>query len=154
MTVDGDPDGRLEALAAHVERRISELGLEYAAVARTAGFSDETLSKIRKGIKARAATYRKLERALRWEAGSVQAVLDGGAPISAAEAESGDSPGVAETRLSPDGEMVRRVVRATAREWGLKPQEMDEVLRLVRQDLERMQHNGDDTEDPGNSRAG
>lgn len=69
--------------------------------------------------------------------------------IGRAEAEA-----PSDTPLSPDGEMVRRVVLATAREWGLKAQEMDEVLRLVRQDLERMQRSGNETEDPGNSRAG
>ena len=73
---------RLQYLGQLVERRISELGLEYAGVARSAGFSVETLSKIRKGVAAKGVTYRRLEVALEWEPGSVDSILDGGSPKS------------------------------------------------------------------------
>lgn len=70
----------LNQLAARVERRIAELGLQYAEVARAAGFSDQTLISVRGGTKVRPTTYRKLERALHWGPESVQAILDGGEP--------------------------------------------------------------------------
>lgn len=70
----------LNRLAAYVERRIAELGLQYAEVARAAGFSDQTLISVRNGTKVRSTTYRKLERALYWSPESVQTILDGGEP--------------------------------------------------------------------------
>ena len=128
MTAEAE---RLQALAAHVEARIGELGLEYATVARTAGFSDETLSKIRKGVGVRPATYRKLEIALLWEARSVQAVLVGGQPTPVSPPTPAPS-----SRLSESEETLRRITLALAREYRLKPRDVDEVMRLVRQDLE------------------
>lgn len=77
MTADAEPHKRL---GEYIERRIAMLGLEYAEVARLGDFSDETLAKIRKGQRARSSTYRGLERALRWSAGSIQAILAGGEP--------------------------------------------------------------------------
>lgn len=75
-------DAALIRLGELVEQRINELGLHYRQVAQGAGFSDETLSKIRKGVAVRTATYRALERAVFWEVGSVDAVLEGGRPTS------------------------------------------------------------------------
>jgi hypothetical protein len=142
MTADADP---LKRLGDYVERRIAELALEYAAVCRAGGFSDETLGKIRKGsIRARSTTYRKLQLALRWAPGSVEAILSGGEPTpiepQAAEQqpqrpqapELPESP--ADPGLSPS-EALRRVVRSSARELGVPPNGVDEVMRLVRQDL-------------------
>jgi hypothetical protein len=77
MTAAPEP---LVRLALYVERRIDELALEYAEVSRRADISDETLIKIRKGMKARGSTYRKLERALHWRQGSMAAILAGGEP--------------------------------------------------------------------------
>ena len=65
-----------------VESRITELGLEYTEVAQRAGFSVETLSKIRGGrVNIKPITYSKLERALLWTHGSVSAVRVGGEPV-------------------------------------------------------------------------
>lgn len=150
MTAVPEP---LMRLAQHVERRITELALEYAEVCRLAGISDQTLIGIRKGLKSRGTTYRKLEGALQWEQGSIAAILAGGEPTPAVKTESGDTDATV-TQLSSNGERVRRVVQAMAREWGLKPQEMDEVLRLVRQDLQRVEPDEDEAEDPGDSRVG
>lgn len=41
--------------------------------------------------------------------------------------------------LSPDEEVFRRMVTAVAKELGLKPEVSDEIMRRVRQDLERAQ---------------
>jgi transcriptional regulator with XRE-family HTH domain len=155
MTADVDA---LMRLGTYVERRIAELGLEYAAVCRVGGFSDETLSKIRKGaINARAATYRKLERALLWSHGSVEMILSGGEPVplpaDTADNESGDPAleqrgvgAAAEEAPSPPGlspgEALRRVVRASARELGVRGEDLDEVFQAVRDDLEEAPPSG------------
>jgi transcriptional regulator with XRE-family HTH domain len=69
-------------LGKKVESRISDLGLEYTEVAQRAGFSVETLSKIRKGVTVKPLTYRRLERALQWQQGSADDVLSGDEPRS------------------------------------------------------------------------
>ncbi|SBT89418.1 Helix-turn-helix domain-containing protein [Streptomyces sp. DI166] len=149
MTVDA---GALTRLGEYVERRIAELGLEYAAVCRAGGFSDETLSKIRKGaIKARPSTYRKLERALAWEQGSVDAILRGGEPTALtdpfaiaenaadlyaehhAPAREAEEPQV-EHPLDRS-EALRRVWRSSAREFGVTASDLDAVFQAVRHDL-------------------
>ncbi|WP_200302292.1 helix-turn-helix domain-containing protein [Streptomyces adelaidensis] len=149
MTADADA---LMRLGNYVERRIAELGLEYAAVCRAGGFSDETLSKIRKGaINARPATYHKLGRALAWSQGSIEAILSGGEPTPLPTGAVVDDPAEPHTErpsaaggaeevqaaegLSP-GEALRRVVRASARELGVTANDLDEVFQAVRDDLE------------------
>ena len=143
MTDDAE---RLQRLAAYIERRIAELGLEYAEVARLADFSIEVLRKMRHGTKVRPSTHRKLERALQWTRESVDAILSGGEPTAlpqsaAAEpstdrrATSGETTGGRTSELSP-GEALRRVVRASARELGVAGDELDEVFQAVRDDLD------------------
>lgn len=73
-------DEDLARLGDAVERYISEQGMQYTEVAERARFSIETLSKIRKGVRVSPVTYRKLERALGWAGGSVDAVRAGGEP--------------------------------------------------------------------------
>lgn len=136
MTDDAE---RLQRLAAYVERRIAELGLEYAEVARQADFSIEVLRKIRNGIKARVTTYTKLERALKWEYGSVEAILAGGEPSPIEAEASPPTPLEPEPQPSPGlspREAFRRIVRSSAREFGLTPDGFDEAVRLAREDLE------------------
>lgn len=139
-------------LGTYVERRIAELGLTYAAVCRVGGFSDETLSKIRRGtINARRPTYRGLERALQWAQGSVQSILSGGEPTTLAtdpatdEAsepqpeENATQAGAEEAPTPPGlspGEALRRVVRASARELGVSGDDLDQVFQAVRDDLD------------------
>lgn len=137
MTADADP---LARLAAFVEQRITELGMEYTAVWKAAGFSDETLLKIRRGVRVRPTTHRKLEIALQWERGSVKAILDGGEPtplgLAAAEDPAPSSqPAAPPAALSPS-EALRRVIRSSARDLGITRADLDEVLDLVRQDLD------------------
>ncbi|MCH5677988.1 hypothetical protein, partial [Streptomyces gilvus] len=103
------------------------------------------LSKIRKGIKARGSTYRKLERALQWEAGSVAAILAGGDPLLTA-GHAGDVAGVeGEVARSADGqalslrdlEILQDLVVSTASRLGLTEEETDEAYRRARVELER-----------------
>lgn len=100
MTGDSDPLGRL---AGYVERRIAELALEYVEVARAADFSIEALRKIRNAISVRSSTYGKLERALRWAPGSVQAILAGGEPTLSQGAR---SAGAASRGAEPQPRLV------------------------------------------------
>ncbi len=134
-----DDAGPLRRLAEYIERRISELGLEYAEVARLAGFSIEVLRKMRHGIKARGSTYRKLERALQWEHDSVAAILAGGEPTpvstAAGEQPEGQAPDPpSEPGLSPS-EALRHVISASAQKLGLGAEDLEGVFQAVRRDL-------------------
>ena len=136
MTAAPEPFARL---AQRIERRIAELALEYAEVCRRAEISDETLIKIRKGIKARSSTYRKLERALQWEQGSVAAILAGGEPTQvdapASEQSEGQAPEPsAEPGLSPS-EALRHATSAFAQRLGLGVDDLEDVFQAVRRDL-------------------
>ncbi|MBK3630400.1 hypothetical protein JHN59_37510 [Streptomyces sp. MBT49] len=131
------PDPRIR-LAQYIERRISALALEYAEVCRRADISDETLSKVRKGMRARSSTYTKLERALNWERGSIGAILDGGEPTPLDA-----PPGRAPAARAPDAPplerelaLAQRLLAATIREMQLSPEEADEVWRRVRLEIE------------------
>lgn len=87
-----------------VESRITELGLEYTEVAQRAGFSVETLSKIRGGrFNIKPVTYSKLERALRWQHGSVSAVRAGGMPLpqKAPTGQASPEPGTPDPARDP-----------------------------------------------------
>jgi transcriptional regulator with XRE-family HTH domain len=134
-----DDAGPLRRLAEYIERRISELGLEYTEVARLAGFSIEVLRKMRHGIKARGSTYRKLERALQWEHGSVAAILAGGEPTPAdpSASEQPDRPAPehsTEPGLSPS-EALRQATSAFAQRLGLTVDDLEGVFQAVRRDL-------------------
>lgn len=74
MKLMTDPRTRL---ATGIEERISDLGMEYQEVARRAGFSIETLAKIRQGKRARPTTLRKLETALNWPPGYTDSLMSG-----------------------------------------------------------------------------
>ncbi|MEU2992548.1 hypothetical protein ABZ772_19670 [Streptomyces griseoincarnatus] len=134
MTETAEPHHRL---ARHIEHRISELGLEYAEVARHAEFSIEVLRKMRHGTKARGSTYRKLERALQWDQGSVAAILAGREPIPLERTESRPAPVKAERpTLEQEMALAQRLLAATIREMNLSPEEADEVWRRVRLEIE------------------
>jgi transcriptional regulator with XRE-family HTH domain len=129
----------LVRLAQYIERRIAELALEYAEVCRRAEISDETLIKIRKGAKARSSTYRKLERALQWEHGSVAAILAGGepTPVSTPADEPSEeqvTPPPSTSGLSPS-EALRHATSAFAQRLGLTADDLEGVFEAVRRDL-------------------
>lgn len=130
MTAAPDPRVRL---AQHIERRITALALEYAEVCRRADISDETLGKIRKGMRARSSTYHKLERALEWSRGSIAAILEGGEPV---ELEVAPGP-AASPDLAEDLGLAQRLLASTIRELRLSPREADEVWRRVRLEIEQ-----------------
>ncbi|WP_158712308.1 hypothetical protein [Streptomyces sp. NRRL F-5135] len=117
----------LEKLGREVDLRITELGLEYAEVARAAEISVETLSKIRRGARARAVTYRRLERALRWESGSVDAILKGGVPRKTPD--DADLSAEVEVETDPQTVAVMTILDALPRRVRA------EVLRRLRDQL-------------------
>ncbi|WP_395109844.1 helix-turn-helix domain-containing protein [Actinomadura sp. SCN-SB] len=93
-----------ERLAAAIEDRRGELGLSLREVAELAGITGETLRAVRKGSNDPSPlTKRGIERALRWKAGSVEAILEGGEPRVAT---SGDAR---------PGDLARLSARGTAR---------------------------------------
>ncbi|WUI00245.1 helix-turn-helix transcriptional regulator [Spirillospora sp. NBC_00431] len=70
-----------ERLAAALERRLDELDLTWSELADAASVHEVTLRAIRRGDNQPSArTRRRLEGALSWERGSIQAILDGGEP--------------------------------------------------------------------------
>lgn len=150
MTAAPEPHVRL---AQYIERRIAALALEYAEVCRRAEISDETLGKIRKGMRARGSTYRKLERALEWEQGSIAAILEGGEPT--ARDDGADRQAVARPDPSQELQLAQRLLAATVREMGLTPEEADEAWRRVRLEIEatHRSHHGDIESNDRNDRA-
>lgn len=68
-----------------MDRRREELRLTWSEVARLAGVSRETLRQIRTGEgEIRPLTRRGIEDALQWAPSSIDAIMSGGAPTSAA----------------------------------------------------------------------
>ncbi|MFC3347336.1 hypothetical protein ACFOOM_07780 [Streptomyces echinoruber] len=161
MTAAPEP---LVRLAQRVERRIAELALEYAEVCRRAGISDETLGKIRKGIKARGSTYLKLERALEWAPGSISAILAGGEPTPldthadrrAAVKEEAAASAARSSLSSRELELVTDLAVSAAEKLGLSPDEAREAFRraLVRIEQNRAEGRSDPLESPRSRRAG
>lgn len=135
MTDDRQP---LRRLADRVEQRIAELALEYAEVARLAGFSIEVLRKIRNGVGVRASTYRKLERALAWQQDSVAAILAGSDPSPMGNRDSnqpsaeGGEPRKVSPTLEQELELAARLMAAQIRELGLSPDEAEEAWERAR----------------------
>jgi transcriptional regulator with XRE-family HTH domain len=74
-----------EKLGQQVRDRRAELGLTQAEVAERGGPSVETLRALENNRSKRLSprVRRALERVLQWEIGSIDAVLDGGAPTLA-----------------------------------------------------------------------
>jgi len=74
-----------EKLGQQVRDRRAELGLTQAEVAERGGPSVETLRALENNRSKRLSprVRRALERVLQWETGSIDAVLDGGAPTLA-----------------------------------------------------------------------
>jgi transcriptional regulator with XRE-family HTH domain len=139
MTAAPEP---LVRLAQYIERRITELALEYAEVCRRAGISDETLGKIRKGVRARGSTYRKLERALDWQEGSIAAILDGREPDAIeAHASQGRTPAEsgaeAATLSSRELEFLAESVQLAAERFNLSEADLEEVFKRARVQIER-----------------
>ncbi|MDX2539834.1 helix-turn-helix transcriptional regulator [Streptomyces scabiei] len=127
-----------ERLDEAMNQRRLELRLKWRDLAEAAGITYEALRAIRRGeSRPTEFTARALDAVLRWTAGSVYAILDGGEPTPLEEVtdEGQTSESDATEALSPS-EALRRVVRSSARELGVTPEGFDEAMRLARRDLE------------------
>jgi transcriptional regulator with XRE-family HTH domain len=73
-----------EQLGKIARRRREELGLTQAEVAGLAGIATQTVHRLEKGVRPSRYTssWSKLERALGWLPGSIDAILEGGMPAA------------------------------------------------------------------------
>lgn len=157
MTAAPEPYIRL---AQYIERRISDLTLEYAEVCRRAGISDETLGKIRKGMRARSATYQKLERALEWGKGSISAILADGEPtlLHAPLANIEAAIEAAAPSMSPrELEMLAGILATLAEGREMSDADMAATLRRAQQIIQERRreraHRADQSNVPPQDRA-
>lgn len=91
------------------ERRIA-LGLSWREVAQRAGVAYETVRAARAGEGGISPlTAGKLDRALRWQAGSVERILDGGDPLPASYVPPDEGDDQTWASFTPD---ERRIARA------------------------------------------
>lgn len=87
METPNDEDARARLARLMDERRLS-LRLNWSHVADRADVTTETLRQVRNGrYTLRPLTKTGIEQALRWERGSVDAILDGGQPEPLPEAD-------------------------------------------------------------------
>lgn len=71
----------LARLGEQVKAHRLELYPSRLAAAQAAGMSKDTWQGVEEGREAQDRTYRKVERALNWGAGSCLVVADGGSPV-------------------------------------------------------------------------
>jgi transcriptional regulator with XRE-family HTH domain len=125
FTLDGGVvDPARERLAAAMNRRRLDLGIRWREVAQRAGMTEQNLIKIRKGVTnltedAGAA----IERALRWQAGSVAAVIMGDEPVESHAPDRPTRPGIENATPEQLVEM-RQIVEDV-----MGPDAADEFLR-------------------------
>ncbi|WP_432116705.1 helix-turn-helix domain-containing protein [Streptomyces sp. S1] len=116
-------DEGLARLGDAVDRFISERGWQYIDVAGRAGISDETLAKIRKGVRVRPSTYRRLEQALGW------------APNATVDVEAGRAPTLVDVEkerpLAPDEPLDPQAEAVLAILAGLPPRVREQVRRRL-----------------------
>jgi len=118
-----------------------ELGKRWVQIAREAGITTSALGGIRRGqYRPSPHTARALERALKWEPGSIDAILAGGDPTpmrttdeviaSAQEITAQVEQRLADRRRSPDhDELAVRVTRIMATPEGRK--KLSKLLDLI-----------------------
>ena len=97
-----------QRLAALMDERRGELRLRWRDVADLGGVSYEVVRAVRNGTgDIRLLTQRGIEDGLKWQQGSVRAILEGGDPVPLGEPGSGEPPG-----LPPMSDDERRKVLA------------------------------------------
>ncbi|MGH3858544.1 helix-turn-helix domain-containing protein [Actinokineospora sp.] len=127
-----DPDGDWQAVAAAVKVRRDEVGLTQAALAALLGGSTSNVQRIERGDGGmRRPTIRALERALRWQGGSVEAILAGGRPAPAQESPVNVSPPVGEDITTVDAERAYEMLQSIRKVFG-EAAYVDALARAVR----------------------
>lgn len=121
-------DRNWKLLAEHAARRRAELGLSQIEVAQRGPLSLDRVQAIEgaKSTRFRLGTLLALERALAWEAGSVEAILAGGDPT------------VRETRVEVGRVTSRGEARPARSPMDRAEEIMDENERLVQLAVERI----------------
>lgn len=82
----------LARLGEQVKAHRLELYPSRLAAAQAAGMSKDTWQGVEEGREAQDRTYRKVERALNWGAGSCLVVADGGSPVLVIDSASMPTP--------------------------------------------------------------
>lgn len=83
-----------ERLGRHVRTRRRELGLGIKDAAARAGVSRMTWDGLENATRAtRDRNYARIEHALQWVSGSIEAILDGGEPTTVTDLADRPSPG-------------------------------------------------------------
>jgi hypothetical protein len=82
----------LDRLGEQVKAHRLELYPSRLAAAQAAGMSKDTWQNVEEGGEAQDMTYRKIEKALGWAAGSCLVVADGGSPVLASGTASDSAP--------------------------------------------------------------
>ena len=116
-----------QRLADLMERRRLDLGLTWREAAEAGNISYEVIRAIRHGNgQIRPLSKRGIEVGLRWEAGSVQSILDGADPVSLPDSPGAEPAAVPESAPDPSaesaediGDAVVTVLRARQGEPGV-----------------------------------
>lgn len=111
------------------ERRV-ELGLRWATVAELAGITAPTLGAFRKGSNPPSdLTKRGVEKALEWQAGSIDAILLGGDP-RLVEPSGNKVTTTADEDIAAALEGIRKLEEAWARKGPKTSRQLREAQRL------------------------
>lgn len=112
-----------ERLDQAMEQRRLDLGMRWGDVATAASIAEVTLRAVRRGENQPSAlTRRRIEDALRWEHGSIEAILNGDEPTALGTGRAGEDRGEKLRRLIEefaDDPPIREMLRATLRTWEL-----------------------------------
>lgn len=101
----------LRRLAELVRKRRVELGMHKIDVARTAGLTITTYSKIEDGLPVRDVTYGKVETVLGWALGTCRDVLEGATEAATVERSSGAGPSITTVPAGALEDGVRQAVQ-------------------------------------------
>jgi DNA-binding XRE family transcriptional regulator len=119
-----------------MEERREDLRLYWEDVAKAAGVTDQTLRDIRSGkSNPRALTRRGIEAALRWERGSIDAILAGGDPTplsgNAVQSERAE-PGSAQPAFDTPRSIPAPWIATALANEGIDPDALRPFLGLLR----------------------
>lgn len=113
--------GRLDTV---LNQRRVELGLTWRDLSKSARISYEALRAFRRGeYRPTELTARRLDEALHWEPGSVEALLDGGSPTPVQESR---PPG---DEADPHAAAIAAILQT------LPPEAQADVLRQVQEQI-------------------
>jgi DNA-binding XRE family transcriptional regulator len=133
---DAEPLRRLAGLIA--QRRV-DLGMNKIDMARTAGLTITTYSKVEAGLSVRDVTYAKIEPILGWATGSCRHILNGGSAPTVIEPSSVE--GISLVAIPADGfeeDLSQAVTSAmVAVADNLTAAEIREISRRAMEELKR-----------------